>query len=154
MGGFEGHLAPPDPDKLAREREYADRLEWGLAHPTSKDKSKSAMKARIKDQVSKFRDYKPGINLDYFDDHGRVLSTKEAYRQLSHRFHGRSSGKNKQEKLMRKEEERRRMLHMAGGDTPLQLASAMLDKQMALGTPGILLSVGSRPASLDSASKK
>ena len=49
--------------------------------------------------------YKPGFKLEYIDDSGRNLNQKEAFRQLSHRFHGKGSGKKKTEKRSKKQEE-------------------------------------------------
>ncbi|CAH8513394.1 unnamed protein product [Heterobilharzia americana] len=46
--------------------------------------------------------YKPDIKLEYVDELGRDLSAKEAFRQLSHKFHGKGSGKNKTQKRMKK----------------------------------------------------
>lgn len=40
----------------------------------------------------------PRINLDEYDEHGNVLSTKERFRKFSQAFHGKKSGKNKLEK--------------------------------------------------------
>lgn len=36
------------------------------------------------------------------DDDGRPLCPKEAFRYLSHKFHGKGPGKNKQEKRIKK----------------------------------------------------
>ena len=49
--------------------------------------------------------YKPEIKLEYVDEHGRTMAPKEAFRYLSHRFHGKGSGKKKTEKRMKKVEE-------------------------------------------------
>ena len=49
--------------------------------------------------------YKPDVKLEYIDDSGRLLSQKEAFRYLSHRFHGKGSGKKKTEKRGKKIEE-------------------------------------------------
>jgi len=49
--------------------------------------------------------YKPNISLDYIDDDGRLLNAKEAFRYLSHKFHGKGPGKNKVEKRMKKNEQ-------------------------------------------------
>ena len=49
--------------------------------------------------------YKPGFKLEYIDEAGRNLNQKEAFRQLSHRFHGKGSGKKKTEKRSKKQEE-------------------------------------------------
>lgn len=49
--------------------------------------------------------YHPEIRLEYVDESGRMLNPKEAFRQLSHRFHGKGSGKRKTEKRQKKVEE-------------------------------------------------
>lgn len=49
--------------------------------------------------------YKPDVKLEYVDDGGRMLNQKEAFRQLSHRFHGKGSGKKKTEKRSKKQQE-------------------------------------------------
>ena len=49
--------------------------------------------------------YKPDIKIDYIDESGRNLNQKEAFRALSHRFHGKGSGKRKQEKRSKKLEQ-------------------------------------------------
>ena len=48
--------------------------------------------------------YKPNVKVEYVDDNGRMMSPKEAFRYLSHRFHGKGSGKRKTEKRSRKVE--------------------------------------------------
>ncbi|WAR18739.1 SNUT1-like protein [Mya arenaria] len=58
--------------------------------------------------LSDFKDkagYKPDFKLEYADETGRLLNEKEAFRQLSHRFHGKGSGKKKTEKRGKKVEE-------------------------------------------------
>ena len=42
------------------------------------------------------------MNLEYIDDSGRAMNSKEAFRFLSHKFHGKGSGKLKTEKRFRK----------------------------------------------------
>ena len=42
------------------------------------------------------------MTLEYVDDSGREMSQKEAFRYLSHKFHGKGSGKIKTEKRQRK----------------------------------------------------
>jgi U4/U6.U5 tri-snRNP-associated protein 1 len=49
--------------------------------------------------------YKPEVKLEYVDDSGHLLNRKEAFRQLSHRFHGKGSGKKKTEKRSKKQQE-------------------------------------------------
>lgn len=49
--------------------------------------------------------YKPNVKLEYIDDNGRLLNEKEAFRYLSHKFHGKGPGKNKIEKRLKKSEQ-------------------------------------------------
>lgn len=49
--------------------------------------------------------FKPNVKLDYIDDNGRILNLKEAFRYLSHKFHGKGPGKNKIEKRLKKMEQ-------------------------------------------------
>jgi len=49
--------------------------------------------------------YKPEVKLEYVDEGGRTMTPKEAFRYLSHRFHGKGSGKKKLEKRIKKAEE-------------------------------------------------
>jgi U4/U6.U5 tri-snRNP-associated protein 1 len=64
---------------------------------------------------SEFREkdgYKPEIKLQYNDEDGRPISAKEAFRLLSHKFHGKGSGKNKIDKKRKKtEQEKVRFLY-------------------------------------------
>lgn len=46
--------------------------------------------------------FKPNVKLEYIDDEGHVLNSKEAFRYLSHKFHGKGPGKNKIEKRIKK----------------------------------------------------
>ncbi|XP_043835755.1 U4/U6.U5 tri-snRNP-associated protein 1-like [Dromiciops gliroides] len=83
--------------------------------------------------------YEPFFKLDYVDETGRKLTPKEAFRQLSHRFHGKSSGKLKTERRMRKLHEEA-LLKMSGGDTPLGTVALLQKKLKAQKTPYIMLS--------------
>nr|CAB3265870.1 U4/U6.U5 tri-snRNP-associated protein 1-like [Phallusia mammillata] len=85
-------------------------------------------------------DYKPKIAIEYVDDHGKNLSAKEAFRTLSHRFHGKGSGKSKQEKRMKKSREEETMKHMSSTDTPLNTVAMMKEKLRSESSPYIVLS--------------
>ncbi|XP_060083688.1 U4/U6.U5 tri-snRNP-associated protein 1-like [Ylistrum balloti] len=73
--------------------------------------------------------YKPDVKLEYVDNDGRKLNAKEAFRQLSHRFHGKGSGKKKQEKRQKKLEEEQLMKTMSSTDTPLGTLNLLKEKQ-------------------------
>lgn len=49
--------------------------------------------------------YRPEVKLEYVDEGGRKMNAKEAFRALSHRFHGKGSGKKKTEKRAKKHAE-------------------------------------------------
>jgi U4/U6.U5 tri-snRNP-associated protein 1 len=48
------------------------------------------------------REYKPDVKLKYTDEYGRDMNQKEAFKHLSHMFHGKGSGKQKTEKRLKK----------------------------------------------------
>jgi len=53
--------------------------------------------------------YVPNVELKYHDEFGRSLDAKEAFKHLSHAFHGKGSGKGKTDKRLKKiEDEKRR----------------------------------------------
>lgn len=51
------------------------------------------------------RNYNPEINITYTDDNNNVLDRKEAYKYLSHKFHGKGPSKNKQAKLLKRKQQ-------------------------------------------------
>ncbi|XP_060562043.1 U4/U6.U5 tri-snRNP-associated protein 1-like [Ruditapes philippinarum] len=83
--------------------------------------------------------YKPEVKLEYVDESGRHLNQKEAFRQLSHRFHGKGSGKKKTEKRGKKLDEEHLMMKMSATDTPLNTVALLKEKQQQEKTPYILL---------------
>ncbi|XP_016109714.1 U4/U6.U5 tri-snRNP-associated protein 1-like [Sinocyclocheilus grahami] len=84
--------------------------------------------------------YKPEIKIEYVDESGRKLTPKEAFRQLSHRFHGKGSGKMKTERRMKKLEEEALLKKMSSSDTPLGTVALLQEKQKSQKTPYIVLS--------------
>eukprot|EP01094_Clydonella_sp_ATCC50884_P020228 TRINITY_DN4157_c0_g1_i1.p1 TRINITY_DN4157_c0_g1~~TRINITY_DN4157_c0_g1_i1.p1 ORF type:complete len:745 (-),score=292.16 TRINITY_DN4157_c0_g1_i1:75-2309(-) len=70
----------------------------------------------------------PGLNLDHRDEFGRLMTPHEAFRKLSHKFHGRPPSKNKQEKMRQRHEEEMKRRTMGKADTPLQTTSRIQEK--------------------------
>ena len=68
------------------------------------------------------RDYKPNIDLKYVDEFGRHMGQKEAFKHLSHQFHGKGSGKQKTEKRLKKVEDEKK-----------KEAASMLDSRESTG---------------------
>jgi len=97
--------------------------------------------------------YKPDVKLEYIDDNGRLLTPKEAFRYLSHKFHGKGSGKNKTEKRMKKLQEEVLMKQMSSTDTPLGTLALLQEKQKQTQSPYILLSGGSKALNPNAISK-
>lgn len=87
-------------------------------------------------------DYKPDIVLEYTDDGGRKLDSKEAYRYLCHKFHGKGPGKNKIDKVLKKQAMENKLKETLSKDEPLASATLMAQKQKELKTPYIILSKG------------
>ncbi|KAH4226006.1 hypothetical protein HBI06_113350 [Parastagonospora nodorum] len=93
--------------KMGRERERGsarwntmtprEREEWARKANTNADVSDSR---RLADIFNK--EYKPNVELTYVDDHGRTMNQKEAFKQLSHQFHGKGSGNTKTKKYLDK----------------------------------------------------
>jgi len=88
--------------------------------------------------------YKPEFKLDYVDNKGRSLNQKEAFRLLSHKFHGKGSGKLKTEKRAKKLQEEKKLLMMSSIDTPLNTSAMFKDKQKASASPYLVLSGGGK----------
>ncbi|UYV74616.1 SART1 [Cordylochernes scorpioides] len=113
------------------------------------DKFGSKRGERYNGPVSDFREkdtYKPDVKLEYIDDSGRKLTAKEAFRYLSHKFHGKGPGKNKVDKRMKKLEQDAKLKQMSSTDTPLSTVKLLQEKQKELQAPFILLSGGGSKA--------
>ncbi|KAM0258268.1 hypothetical protein ACHAQJ_003910 [Trichoderma viride] len=81
-----------------------EREEWARQQNTHRDHLQSKRMAELFNAG-----YKPNVELKYVDDHGRMLDRKEAFKHLSHQFHGKGSGKGKTEKRLKKiDDEKRR----------------------------------------------
>jgi len=76
----------------ARERE-----EYARHENKARDQFESRQMAEVFN-----KEYKPNVELNYVDEHGRRMNQKEAFKFLSHQFHGKGSGKQKTEKRIKK----------------------------------------------------
>ncbi|CAD6193623.1 unnamed protein product [Caenorhabditis auriculariae] len=94
------------------------------------------------------KDYNPEITICYVDKKGRDMDAKDAYRELSYKFHGRNPGKKQLEKRSHKREKQERLLHTNSYDTPLGTLSKQLKKQKQLQTPYLVLSGSTDHSSL------
>uniref|UniRef100_A0A1I8ICL6 U4/U6.U5 tri-snRNP-associated protein 1 n=2 Tax=Macrostomum lignano TaxID=282301 RepID=A0A1I8ICL6_9PLAT len=101
-------------------------------------------------EFKELRNYKPDVKLEYTDDDGRVLNQKDAFDYLSHRFHGKGSGKKKTEKRLKKIKEEELLKSMGSSDTPLGTAEKLHAKLERQGTAYVCLSGRAAAASLPS----
>lgn len=161
----QGLLATPTADQVERERVQLQRDLWLSeqrrrmtqrdierlkSRGSSKDQAQREYENRLRDQqearsnLEAFKNYKPDVNIVYHDEFGRALEWKEAWKALSHKFHGKGSGKMKTEKRLKKIAEEKKQEAMASGDTPLSMSKAFQIRQEKTGQAHFVLSVGNR----------
>ncbi|XP_065845121.1 U4/U6.U5 tri-snRNP-associated protein 1-like [Oscarella lobularis] len=100
-------------------------------------------------------DYKPKVNIKYINDKGDEMTPKEAFRFMSHKFHGKNPGKLKLEKRSKKKQDTEMLKKMSCTDTPLNTVAMMQEKQKQSHAPFVVLSGGARKfASLPPVVKK
>ncbi|CDH54928.1 sart-1 protein [Lichtheimia corymbifera JMRC:FSU:9682] len=99
---------------------------------------------QMREFEKRMENYRPDVKLEYVDEYGHQMDTKEAFRYMSHKFHGKTSGKAKTEKRMQKLEEELKLNMMSSSDTPLNLATKLLERQQRTGSAHVVLSVGNR----------
>jgi len=119
-------------DDKSRDHEEDDRKRRGGARDRGYQGPTSSF--------SEKKGYKPEVTLEYVDDTGRAMNAKEAFRFLSHKFHGKGSGKLKTEKRQRKVLEDKLMEKMSSTDTPLNTLTKLQNKTKELATPYLVLS--------------
>lgn len=138
----EARLREHDADQRARNQRERDRLSGknqGLSTREREEKARWQNEQRAQQQsiaaAAAFnKEYKPDVNIKYVDDNGRLLNQKEAFKHLSHQFHGKGSGKQKTEKHIKKiEDEKRRdaksVLDSSSDDRGMQRAMGTMGKR-------------------------
>ncbi|PKA48641.1 hypothetical protein AXF42_Ash021050 [Apostasia shenzhenica] len=85
------------------------------------------------------------LRIERTDEFGRIMTPKEAFRMLSHKFHGKGPGKMKQEKRMKQYHEDLKTKQMKASDTPLLAMEKMREAQATLKTPYLVLSGHVKP---------
>lgn len=97
-------------ERHARTQRERDRLSGKLDRMSAREREEYARwENKQRDQAESRqladvfnKEYKPNVELKYVDEHGRHMGQKEAFKHLSHMFHGKGSGKGKMEKRLRK----------------------------------------------------
>ncbi|KAJ6426344.1 hypothetical protein OIU84_022036 [Salix udensis] len=134
--------------KLLKERgTLKESIDWG---GRNMDKKKSKLVGIVNDDVgtvtgtdndNKFKD----IRIERTDEFGRIMTPKEAFRMISHKFHGKGPGKMKQEKRMKQYQEELKLKQMKNSDTPSMSVERMRGAQAQLKTPYLVLSGHVKP---------
>ncbi|EON64693.1 hypothetical protein W97_03926 [Coniosporium apollinis CBS 100218] len=100
--------------RLQRER---DRQNGKMDHMSAREREEYAR--RVNQQREQYvsrkladlfnRQYVPNVEIKHVDEFGRHMNEKEAFKNMSHQFHGKGSGKQKTEKRLKKiEDEKKR----------------------------------------------
>ncbi|KAB8072910.1 SART-1 protein [Aspergillus leporis] len=114
-----------DAEKRARLQRERDRASGKLNQMSAREreeyarwenKQRDQQDARHMAEVFN-REYKPDVQLKYVDEFGRMMNQKEAFKHLSHQFHGKGSGKMKTEKRLKKIEEEKKREAMSALDS-------------------------------------
>jgi U4/U6.U5 tri-snRNP-associated protein 1 len=131
-------IAQVDEDaKRQRERDRAsghldrmnarDREEYARRQNAEREFKLSNIRAQL------LKKHKFNVELKYVDDQGRHLNQKEAFKELSHQFHGKTSGKGKTDKKLSKiEQEKSRIaksIFDASGEAGISSATAQQTKK-------------------------
>lgn len=103
-------------DQRAREQRERDRRSGLLDRMSHRERDEYAQRqnqereqAVSRELAQMFnREYKPDVKLTYIDEFGRSMNQKEAFKHLSHQFHGKMSGNQKHEKRLKKIAEEKR----------------------------------------------
>lgn len=103
-------------DHKAKEQREADRRSGKYDKLSNRDRD--ALARQQNEQREQFisrlladkfnKEYKPDVKLQYHDEFGREMNQKEAFKHLSHAFHGKGSGKQKTEKKLKKMEDEKK----------------------------------------------
>lgn len=121
----EKHRLEEEAEKRARQQRERDRATGKLDRMSAREREEYARwENRQRDQQESRqlaeifnREYKPDIQLKYVDEFGRHMNQKEAFKHLSHQFHGKGSGKMKTEKHLKKIEEEKKREAMSALDS-------------------------------------
>ncbi|XP_078436862.1 SART-1 family [Wolffia australiana] len=123
--------------KLLQDRgALKETVEWG---GRTMDKKKSKLVGILDNQGTK------EIRIERTDEFGRIMTPKEAFRMLSHKFHGKGPGKAKLEKRMKQYQEDLKLKQMKASDTPSMSVERMREAQARLQTPYLVLSGHVKP---------
>ena len=107
---IEARLREHENEQKARMQRERDRQSGKLTGMSVKEREEHARwqntqrehQSSIQAAATFNREYRPDVQIKYVDDDGRLMNQKEAFKHLSHQFHGKGSGKMKTEKHLKK----------------------------------------------------
>lgn len=113
---LQARLREHDTEQRARAQRERDRSSGKLSHMSVREREEHARwqntqrehQSSVAAAAAFNKEYKPDVQIKYVDEDGRLMNQKEAFKQLSHQFHGKGSGKGKTEKHLKKVDEERR----------------------------------------------
>ncbi|XP_055613149.1 U4/U6.U5 tri-snRNP-associated protein 1-like [Uranotaenia lowii] len=139
-----GYLEKEDANRPSNARfAHLQAQNYSIEDKNYGDDDKYSRRDRFSGPIMDFREketFKPNVKLEYIDDSGHLLTPKEAFRYLSHKFHGKGPGKNKVEKRLKKSEQEGLMKKMSSTDTPLGTLNMLQQKQKETQSPFVVLS--------------
>jgi U4/U6.U5 tri-snRNP-associated protein 1 len=118
--------------KIQRER---DRQSGRLDRMSAQEREEYARHSNVRREQMLARgladlyakEYKPDTRITYHDvESGRQMNQKEAFKELSHKFHGKGSGKEKHEKKLKKIAEEKKREAMSTLDSSQHVSSAAM----------------------------
>lgn len=127
-------------DEDAKRQRERDRASGHLDRMNARDREEYARRQNAEREfklsnirANLLKKHKFNIELKYVDDQGRHLNQKEAFKELSHQFHGKTSGKGKTDKKLSKiEQEKSRIaksIFDASGEAGISSATAQQTKK-------------------------
>lgn len=117
--------AEAEAERRAREQRERDRKSGRLENMSARDREEQArFNNQQRDQAESRKmadifnkEYRPNVELKYVDEFGRRMTQKEAFKHLSHQFHGKGSGKQKTEKRLKKIDDEKKREAMSSLDS-------------------------------------
>ncbi|ORY18820.1 SART-1 protein [Clohesyomyces aquaticus] len=113
-----------------------EREDWSRKKNSERDAMESRKLAEIFN-----KEYKPNVQLNYVDEHGRQMNQKEAFKHLSHQFHGKGSGNNKTQKYLEKVEAEKKKMSESSLEATLKggMSNALDQQSRKRGQAGVRL---------------
>jgi len=138
--GIAGTLA------MLRERDELSKMESWAGRNIDK-RSDKLLVAREAEAIASgsFNGRDFTFNLDKYDEYGRKMTPREAFRRLCWKFHGMTPGRMKREKRIAQYAKEQQEKGMSANDTSLNTVSKMQEVQKQQATPYIVLSGNVKP---------